>query len=219
MIISKRRTLKPTTEAARSPPDPGGQGVPLRRLLRFDRSPVPGRQWGAPRRVVVALKIRRPPLRKNPRRTALYTLRGALVSTPSSSSAGRSPTGYLDLRPPGNWSRPSAARLRHRQARRAGRLRPCGRPAKAACRLAGDPRGCFRGTAANREVDEDGGFSPKNRPCIAAPVLPKASAPQDKKDIRLVTLPSRLIAANGWTCAPWLEACSSGAPEAFPRRP
>jgi len=64
---------------------------------------------------------------------------------------------------------------------------------------AGDPRGCFRGTAAaNREVDEEsaGFFAEEFVSCIAAPEFsPKAlRLLKTKKDIRLVTLPSVLIA-------------------------
>ena len=66
---------------------------------------------------------------------------------------------------------------------------------------AGDPRGCFRGTAAaNQEVDEAAAefFAEEFVSCIAAPEFsPKAlQLLKTKKDIRLVTLPSRLIAAN-----------------------
>jgi phosphoribosylaminoimidazolecarboxamide formyltransferase/IMP cyclohydrolase len=74
--------------------------------------------------------------------------------------------------------------------------------AKAARRAyAGDPRGCFRGTAAvNQEVDEEAAsfFAEEFVSCIAAPEFsPKAlRLLKTKKDIRLVTLPSTLIAAN-----------------------
>ena len=74
--------------------------------------------------------------------------------------------------------------------------------AKAARRAyAGDPRGCFRGTAAvNQEVDEKAAsfFAEEFISCIAAPAFsPKAlRLLKTKKDIRLVTLPSTLIAAN-----------------------
>lgn len=66
---------------------------------------------------------------------------------------------------------------------------------------AGDPRGCFRGTAAaNREVDEAAAefFAEEFVSCIAAPEFsPEAlQLLKAKKDIRLVTLPSRLIAAD-----------------------
>ncbi|MBI4370835.1 MAG: bifunctional phosphoribosylaminoimidazolecarboxamide formyltransferase/IMP cyclohydrolase [Elusimicrobia bacterium] len=66
---------------------------------------------------------------------------------------------------------------------------------------AGDPRGCFRGTAAvNREVDAEaaGFFAEEYVSCIAAPDFsPKALALlKTKKDIRLVTLPSFLISAH-----------------------
>ena len=66
---------------------------------------------------------------------------------------------------------------------------------------AGDPRGCFRGTAAtNREVDEAaaGFFAEEFVSCIAAPEFsPKAlQMLKTKKDIRLVTLPSRIISAG-----------------------
>ena len=74
--------------------------------------------------------------------------------------------------------------------------------AKAARRAyAGDPRGCFRGTAAvNREVDEEAAsfFAEEFISCIAAPdFTPKAlRLLKTKKDIRLVTLPSALIAPH-----------------------
>jgi phosphoribosylaminoimidazolecarboxamide formyltransferase/IMP cyclohydrolase len=63
---------------------------------------------------------------------------------------------------------------------------------------AGDPRGCFRGTAAvNREVDEEAAsfFAEEFVSLIAAPdFTPKAlRLLKTKKDIRLVTLPSALI--------------------------
>lgn len=66
---------------------------------------------------------------------------------------------------------------------------------------AGDPRGCFRGTAAvNREVDEEAAsfFAEEFVSCIAAPDFsPKAlRLLKTKKDIRLVTLPSTLIAPS-----------------------
>lgn len=66
---------------------------------------------------------------------------------------------------------------------------------------AGDPRGCFRGTAAvNQEVDEEAAsfFAEEFVSCIAAPDFsPKAlRLLKTKKDIRLVTLPSALIAPN-----------------------
>ncbi len=64
---------------------------------------------------------------------------------------------------------------------------------------AGDPRGCFRGTAAaNRQVDAQAAefFAEEFVSCIAAPDFsPKAlHLLKTKKDIRLVTLPSALIA-------------------------
>lgn len=72
-----------------------------------------------------------------------------------------------------------------------------------AARLAyrGDPRGCFRGTAAvNREVEADAAafFAEEYVNCIAAPEFsPKAlSILKTKKDIRLVTLPSMLISPD-----------------------
>ena len=66
---------------------------------------------------------------------------------------------------------------------------------------AGDPRGCFRGTAAvNREIDEEAAsfFAEEFVSCIAAPdFTPKAlRLLKTKKDIRLVTLPSALIAPH-----------------------
>ncbi len=74
--------------------------------------------------------------------------------------------------------------------------------AKAARRAyAGDPRGCFRGTAAvNVEVDAAAAefFAEEFVSCIAAPEFsPKAlQLLKTKKDIRLVTLPSKLISAH-----------------------
>jgi len=72
-----------------------------------------------------------------------------------------------------------------------------------AARLAyrGDPRGCFRGTAAaNREIDEDAAafFAEEVVNCIAAPGFSARAltALKAKKDIRLVTLPSTLISAH-----------------------
>jgi phosphoribosylaminoimidazolecarboxamide formyltransferase / IMP cyclohydrolase len=64
----------------------------------------------------------------------------------------------------------------------------------------GDPRGCFRGTAAvNRELDEDAAsfLAQEWVDCIAAPdFTPKAlNVLKTKKEIRLVTLPSTLISA------------------------
>ncbi|MBI5246086.1 MAG: bifunctional phosphoribosylaminoimidazolecarboxamide formyltransferase/IMP cyclohydrolase [Elusimicrobia bacterium] len=74
--------------------------------------------------------------------------------------------------------------------------------AKAARRAyAGDPRGCFRGTAAvNGEVSAAAAefFAEEYVSCIAAPDF-SAKALQllkTKKDIRLVTLPSKLISAH-----------------------
>jgi phosphoribosylaminoimidazolecarboxamide formyltransferase/IMP cyclohydrolase len=74
--------------------------------------------------------------------------------------------------------------------------------AKAAHRAyAGDPRGCFRGTAAvNGEVSAAAAefFAEEYVSCIAAPEF-SAKALQllkTKKDIRLVTLPSKLISAH-----------------------
>ncbi|MBI3565117.1 MAG: bifunctional phosphoribosylaminoimidazolecarboxamide formyltransferase/IMP cyclohydrolase, partial [Elusimicrobia bacterium] len=72
-----------------------------------------------------------------------------------------------------------------------------------AARLAysGDPRGCFRGTAAvNREVGEDAAefFASEYVSCIAAPEFSAKALRllKSKKDIRLVTLPSALIAPH-----------------------
>jgi phosphoribosylaminoimidazolecarboxamide formyltransferase/IMP cyclohydrolase len=79
----------------------------------------------------------------------------------------------------------------------------CAKKLAEAARLAyqGDPRGCFRGTAAvNRELEEDAAlfFAEEYIECIAAPQFsPKAlSILRTKKDIRLVTLPSTLISAH-----------------------
>ena len=72
-----------------------------------------------------------------------------------------------------------------------------------AARLAyrGDPRGCFRGTAAvNRELEDDAAafFAEEYVSCIAAPAFSHKAMMtlKAKKDIRLVTLPSTLISAN-----------------------
>jgi len=64
-----------------------------------------------------------------------------------------------------------------------------------------DPRGCFRGTAAvNREVEEDAAlfFAEEYVQCIAAPEFSAKALDvlKVKKDIRLVRLPSTLIAAD-----------------------
>ncbi len=64
-----------------------------------------------------------------------------------------------------------------------------------------DPRGCFRGTAAvNRELEEDAAafFASEYVSCIAAPQFsPRAlQVLKSKKDIRLVTLPSTLVAPH-----------------------
>ncbi|MBI5630111.1 MAG: bifunctional phosphoribosylaminoimidazolecarboxamide formyltransferase/IMP cyclohydrolase [Elusimicrobia bacterium] len=65
----------------------------------------------------------------------------------------------------------------------------------------GDPRSCFRGTAAiNRELDEEAAafFAAEYVSLIAAPQFsPKAlTILKTKKDIRLVSLPSTLISAH-----------------------
>ncbi|MDE2237154.1 MAG: bifunctional phosphoribosylaminoimidazolecarboxamide formyltransferase/IMP cyclohydrolase, partial [Elusimicrobia bacterium] len=72
-----------------------------------------------------------------------------------------------------------------------------------AARLAyrGDPRGCFRGTAAvNRELDAEAAafFAEEYVSCIAAPQFSQGAlmALRAKKEIRLVTLPSTLISAH-----------------------
>ena len=72
-----------------------------------------------------------------------------------------------------------------------------------AARLAyrGDPRGCFRGTAAvNRELDRDAAvfFAEEYVACIAAPQFSHEALMvlRAKKDIRLVTLASTLISAH-----------------------
>lgn len=91
------------------------------------------------------------------------------------------------------------ARLRHRQARRA-RGHAVAKDLAAAARAAysGDPRGCFRGTAAvNHEVDAEaaGFFAEEYVSCIAATSFSPAALKllRAKKDIRLVTLPSKLV--------------------------
>ncbi|MDX6769197.1 MAG: bifunctional phosphoribosylaminoimidazolecarboxamide formyltransferase/IMP cyclohydrolase [Elusimicrobiota bacterium] len=66
---------------------------------------------------------------------------------------------------------------------------------------AGDPRGCFRGTAAvNQEVGPDAAefFAEEFVSCIAAPGFapPALALLRAKKDIRLVTLPSKLAAPD-----------------------
>ncbi|MBI4060026.1 MAG: bifunctional phosphoribosylaminoimidazolecarboxamide formyltransferase/IMP cyclohydrolase [Elusimicrobia bacterium] len=79
----------------------------------------------------------------------------------------------------------------------------CGEDLAKAARRAysGDPRGCFRGTAAlNAEVDAAAAefFAEEFVSCIAAPEF-SAKALQllkTKKDIRLVTLPSKLISSH-----------------------
>jgi phosphoribosylaminoimidazolecarboxamide formyltransferase/IMP cyclohydrolase len=76
---------------------------------------------------------------------------------------------------------------------------PLARAVRRAC--AGDPRGAFRGTAAvNRELDAEAAqlFAEEYLTCIAAPDFSgKALAIlKAKKDVRLVTLPSALIAPN-----------------------
>ena len=65
----------------------------------------------------------------------------------------------------------------------------------------GDPRGCFRGTAAvNRELQEDAAafFAEEYVNCIAAPQFSHGALMvlRAKKDIRLVTLSSTLISAH-----------------------
>lgn len=70
--------------------------------------------------------------------------------------------------------------------------------AAARAAYSGDPRGCFRGTAAvNHEVDAEaaGFFAEEYVSCIAATSFSPAALKllRAKKDIRLVTLPSKLV--------------------------
>ena len=169
-----------------------------------------GGQWEEfPDEVVIALK-KSADLRygENPHQAgAFYTLSGA---RPWGLNAAQLHTGrplvyghYLDLETAWElvsaFQEPACAIVKHGVP--AGFA--CGEDlAKAARRAyAGDPRGCFRGTAAvNAEVDVRAAefFAEEFVSCIAAPSFsPKALLLlKAKKDIRLVTLPSKLISAH-----------------------
>ncbi|MBI3288761.1 MAG: bifunctional phosphoribosylaminoimidazolecarboxamide formyltransferase/IMP cyclohydrolase [Elusimicrobia bacterium] len=169
-----------------------------------------GGQWDEfPDEVVIALK-KSADLRygENPHQAgAFYTLSGA---RPWGLNAAQLHTGrplvyghYLDLETAWElvsyFPEPACAIVKHGVT--AGLA--CGEDlAKAARRAyAGDPRGCFRGTAAvNAEVGAPAAefFAEEFVSCIAAPSF-SAKALQllrAKKDIRLVTLPSKLISAH-----------------------
>ncbi|MEK7388862.1 MAG: bifunctional phosphoribosylaminoimidazolecarboxamide formyltransferase/IMP cyclohydrolase [Elusimicrobiota bacterium] len=169
-----------------------------------------GGQWEEfPDEVVIALK-KSADLRygENPHQAgAFYTLSGA---RPWGLNAAQLHTGralayghYLDLETAWElvsaFQEPACAIVKHGVP--AGLA--CGEDlAKAARRAyAGDPRGCFRGTAAvNVEVGSAAAefFAEEFVSCIAAPEF-SAKALQllkAKKDIRLVTLPSKLVTAH-----------------------
>ncbi|MDP3543483.1 MAG: bifunctional phosphoribosylaminoimidazolecarboxamide formyltransferase/IMP cyclohydrolase [Elusimicrobiota bacterium] len=169
-----------------------------------------GGQWEEfPDEVVIALK-KSADLRygENPHQSgAFYTLSGA---RPWGLNAAKLHLGrplvyghYLDLETAWElvsaFHEPACAIVKHGVP--AGFA--CGEDlAKAARRAyAGDPRGCFRGTAAvNGEVSAAAAefFAEEFVSCIAAPEFsPKAlQLLKTKKDIRLVTLPSKLISAH-----------------------
>ena len=169
-----------------------------------------GGQWEEfPDEVVIALK-KSADLRygENPHQSgAFYTLSGA---RPWGLNAAKLHLGrplvyghYLDLETAWElvnaFHEPACAIVKHGVP--AGFA--CGEDlAKAARRAyAGDPRGCFRGTAAvNAEVGAAAAefFAEEFVSCIAAPEFsPKAlQLLKTKKDIRLVTLPSKLISAH-----------------------
>ncbi len=169
-----------------------------------------GGQWEEfPDEVVIALK-KSADLRygENPHQAgAFYTLSGA---RPWGLNAAKLHLGrplvyghYLDLETAWElvnaFSEPACAIVKH------------GIPAGLACgeelakvarrAYAGDPRGCFRGTAAvNSEVDAAAAefFAEEFVSCIAAPAFSSQALQllKTKKDIRLVTLPSKLISAH-----------------------
>ncbi len=169
-----------------------------------------GGQWDEyPDEVVIALK-KSADLRygENPHQAgAFYTLSGA---RPWGLNAAKLHLGrplvyghYLDLETAwelvNSFPEPACAIVKHGVP--AGIA--CGEDlAKAARRAyAGDPRGCFRGTAAvNGEVTAAAAefFAEEFVSCIAAPEFsPKAlQLLKTKKDIRLVTLPSTLISPH-----------------------
>ena len=167
----------------------------------IDRRPVPGRQWrSSPTRSSSPSRIHRPPLRREPPQSGAYTLSGASLGTQRHKLLFGRPLATATI-----WTRDRLgaghrlrrARLRHRHTQPAGFA--YGGLAKAARRARGRPRGCFRGNRANRGGRRRRGvFRGKFVSCIAAPEFsPKAlQLLKTKKDIRLVTLPSRLIAAN-----------------------
>ncbi|MBI3564548.1 MAG: bifunctional phosphoribosylaminoimidazolecarboxamide formyltransferase/IMP cyclohydrolase, partial [Elusimicrobia bacterium] len=167
-----------------------------------------GGEWDElPDAVVVALKKSAElPYGENPhQKGAFYTLSGA---RPWGLNAAKLLYGrplayghYLDLETAWELANavrePACAIVKH--AVPAGFATSTGLAKAARLAYAGDPRGCFRGTAAvNREVGEDAAefFAEEFVSCIAAPDFsPKAlRLLKSKKDIRLVTLPSALIA-------------------------
>lgn len=166
-----------------------------------------GGQWEQfPDEVVVALK-KSAELRygENPHQAgAFYTLSGArpwglnahklLVGRPLSYGH------FLDLETAWElvnaFKDPACAIVKHGVPAGVAVGEDLGRAARRA--YAGDPRGCFRGTAAvNHEVDEQAAefFAEEFVSCIAATDFsPKALALlRAKKDIRLVSLPSKLV--------------------------
>ena len=99
----------------------------------------------------------------------------------------------------GGFAEPACAIVKHGVPAGAAVSKSLAEAARLAYRC--DPRGCLRGTAAvNREVDEDSAafFAEEFVACIAAPAFSAKAllALKAKKDIRLVTLPSTLIAAH-----------------------
>ncbi|MDE2143253.1 MAG: bifunctional phosphoribosylaminoimidazolecarboxamide formyltransferase/IMP cyclohydrolase [Elusimicrobia bacterium] len=169
-----------------------------------------GGQWDRmPDEVVVALK-KSADLRygENPHQQgAFYTLSGA---RPWGLNAAQLVFGrplvyghYLDLETA--WelvtalNRPACAIVKHAVPAGFAAAEDLSKAARRA--YAGDPRGCFRGTAAvNREVDEEAAafFAEEFVSCIAAPDFSAKALRllKTKKDIRLVTLPSALIAPH-----------------------
>ena len=169
-----------------------------------------GGKWDElPDEVVVALK-KSADLRygENPhQRGAFYTLSGA---RPWGLNAAKVVHGralayghYLDLETA--WDlvtasrEPACAVVKHGVPVGFAVAEDLAKAARRAC--AGDPRGGFRGTAAaNREVDARAAqfFADEYLSCIAAPDFsPKAlQIFKAKKDVRLVTLPSALIAPH-----------------------
>jgi phosphoribosylaminoimidazolecarboxamide formyltransferase/IMP cyclohydrolase len=166
-----------------------------------------GGQWEQfPDEVVVALK-KSADLRygENPHQAgAFYTLSGA---RPWGLNAAKLILGrplayghFLDLETAWElvnaFTEPACAIVKHGVPAGVAAGEDLGRAARRA--YAGDPRGCFRGTAAvNAEVDEEaaGFFAEEFVSCIAAPSFsPRAlTLLRAKRDIRLVTLPSKLV--------------------------